>query len=215
MRPHSVGHTSMTGRSHITMPPEWMPRCRGAPSQLPGQVEHRVRDALMPSGRPSPGLGNGPHRPSSLAQASCWPTEAQRLGRVAHRRAATVGDHVGHLGGVAAAVALVDVLDDLLPATRLDVEVDVGRPVALGRQEALEQQAQAHGVGLGDPEGVAGRRVGRASPGPGSRCRCGDRTRRCPTRRGSSRETRAARSPPARGRSGPRPPATVSARRVP
>ena len=30
MRPHSTGHTSITGRSHITMPPEWMPRCRGA-----------------------------------------------------------------------------------------------------------------------------------------------------------------------------------------
>ena len=29
IRAHSTGHTSMTGRSHMTMPPEWMPRCRG------------------------------------------------------------------------------------------------------------------------------------------------------------------------------------------
>ena len=26
MRAHSTGHTSITGRSHSTMPPEWMPR---------------------------------------------------------------------------------------------------------------------------------------------------------------------------------------------
>ena len=32
MRAHSTGHTSAIGRSQITMPPEWMPRCRGNPS---------------------------------------------------------------------------------------------------------------------------------------------------------------------------------------
>jgi hypothetical protein len=32
IRPHSTGQTSITGRSHITIPPEWMPRCRGASS---------------------------------------------------------------------------------------------------------------------------------------------------------------------------------------
>ena len=30
IRPRSIGHTSPTGRSVSTMPPEWMPRCRGA-----------------------------------------------------------------------------------------------------------------------------------------------------------------------------------------
>ena len=47
---------------------------------------------------------------------------------------------------------------------RLDVDVDVGRAVALGREEALEQQAEAHGVGVGDAEGVADRAVGGAAP---------------------------------------------------
>jgi hypothetical protein len=46
----------------------------------------------------------------------------------------------------------------------LDVEVDVGRSVALEREEALEQQAQIHRVGLGDAERVADRAVGRAPP---------------------------------------------------
>ena len=30
MRAHSMGTTSAMGRSHSTMPPEWMPRWRGA-----------------------------------------------------------------------------------------------------------------------------------------------------------------------------------------
>ena len=46
----------------------------------------------------------------------------------------------------------------------LDVEVDVGRAVTLGREEALEQQAERDGVGLGDTERVTDRAVGRAPP---------------------------------------------------
>ena len=86
---------------------------------------------------------------------------AQRPGHVAHRRARPVGDHVGHLGGVPPAVAGVDVLDHLLPSSRLDVDVDVGRAVTGGRQEALEEQAELDRVGVGDPEGEARRRVRR------------------------------------------------------
>ena len=50
---------------------------------------------------------------------------AERPGGVAHGRARPVGDDVGDLGGVVASVAGVDVLDDLLAAAGLDVEVDV------------------------------------------------------------------------------------------
>ena len=32
IRPHSTGQTSMTGRSHRTMPAEWIPRWRGRSS---------------------------------------------------------------------------------------------------------------------------------------------------------------------------------------
>ena len=62
------------------------------------------------------------------------------------------------------AVTLVDVLDHLLAAIRLDVDVDVGWPVAFGRQEPLEQQAEGHGVDLGDAERVAHGAVGGAPP---------------------------------------------------
>ena len=55
--------------------------------------------------------------------------EAERLAHVADGRARPVRDDVGHLRGVAPAVTLVDVLDHLLAPLRLDVHVDVGRPV--------------------------------------------------------------------------------------
>ena len=86
---------------------------------------------------------------------------------------------------------VVHVLDDLLAPVALDVDVDVGRPVALGRQEALEQQAERHRVGVGDAERVADRGVGRAAPALAEDVGCVGRTRRGPTRRGSSRRTRA------------------------
>ena len=46
----------------------------------------------------------------------------------------------------------------------LDVEVDVGRAVALEREEPLEQQTERDRVGLGDAERVAHRAVRRAPP---------------------------------------------------
>ena len=45
--------------------------------------------------------------------------------------AAAVGDHVRDLGRVLPAVTGVNVLDDLLAAVALDVDVDVGWPVTL------------------------------------------------------------------------------------
>src|SRR6201999_4282022 len=66
--------------------------------------------------------------------------EAERLGDVAYRRPRPVRDDVRDLGGVLATVLVVDVLDGLLPSTRLDVQVDVRVPVALRREEPLEQQ---------------------------------------------------------------------------
>ena len=89
---------------------------------------------------------------------------AEGLGRVPDRRSGPVADHVGHLGRMPATVLVVDVLDGLLPPARLDVEVDVGRAVTLGGQEPLEQQAEADGVGLGDVEHIAHRRVGGRAP---------------------------------------------------
>ena len=43
----------------------------------------------------------------------------------------------------------------------LEVDVDVGRLVALGRDEALEQEVEARRIDLGDPEAEADRGIGR------------------------------------------------------
>ncbi len=56
--------------------------------------------------------------------------EAQGTSHVADGDPRTIGDHVGDLSRVVAAVLVIDVLDDLLPLIRLDVDVDIGRPVA-------------------------------------------------------------------------------------
>ena len=45
--------------------------------------------------------------------------------------------------------------DHLLAALVLEIDVDVGRLAAVGRDEALEQQVDALGIDLGDAETVA------------------------------------------------------------
>jgi hypothetical protein len=90
--------------------------------------------------------------------------EPQRLRHVTHRGARAVGDHVGHLCGASTAVAAVDVLDRLLAAAGLDVEVDVGVTVPGRGQETLEQQPVGHGVDVGDAEREADGRIGGRPP---------------------------------------------------
>ena len=143
----------------------------GGVAQLVGQGSHVGRDPgwnrSTAGGRPAVGhrpVGRQPTLQALGEGVLLTRVVPQCPGRVAHRRAGPVGDDVGHLGGVPTAVAAIHVLDDLLPATALDVEVDVGRPVPLRGEEPLEQQAQAHSVGVGDAQRVADRRVGRRSP---------------------------------------------------
>ena len=177
---HSTGQTSMTGRSHSTMPPEWMPRCRGRRSIRSATSSDGVGDAadVVRRGRGPPVPGD--HLRAVLAVVGAAqaapPLDALRPrvlladvvaegpGGVAHRRAGPVGDDVGHLGGVLAAVALVDELDDLLAPAGLDVEVDVRRARAPRGEEALEEQPVLDGVHGGDAQGEADRGVGRRPP---------------------------------------------------
>ena len=66
--------------------------------------------------------------------------QAEDLADLADRRAAAVGDHGRGDAGPLAAVSAIDVLDHLLAPLVLEIDVDVGRLVALGGDEALEQQ---------------------------------------------------------------------------
>ena len=138
-----------------------MPICRGRFRIWVGQVDHLLGNVL--DIRPSRG------QPVPVADLLAPRVllalrEAQGAGHVAHRDPPPVGDDVGDLGGVVTAVFVVDVLDDFFALVGLDVHVDVGRAVAGGRQEALEQQLVGHRIDGGDAEGITDRGVGRRSP---------------------------------------------------
>ena len=91
--------------------------------------------------------------------------QAEGLADLAHRRARAVGDDGRGEAGAIAAVFLVDVLHHLLAPLVLEIDVDVGRLVALGGDEALEEEIGALGIDLGDAEAVADGGVGgRAAP---------------------------------------------------
>jgi hypothetical protein len=87
--------------------------------------------------------------------------QAHGLAHVAHRGAAAIGDDGGRQPGALAAVALVDVLNDLFAPLVLEIDVDVGRLLALLRDEALEQQVDLDGIDRGDAEAVAHGGIGR------------------------------------------------------
>ena len=92
------------------------------------------------------------------------PGEAQRVAHLADRRAGAVGDDVADHARVGLAVALVDVLDDLLAARRGEVDVHVGVGGAALVDEALEEQVVADGVDPRDAQHVGHDRVARAAP---------------------------------------------------
>ena len=83
-RAHSTGHTSTTGRSQMTIPPECRPRCRGKSRTSPARAAHgrRQRSAAgraarrgrrpWPNRRPGRGSVRGPCR------CRGWPTGSGR-----------------------------------------------------------------------------------------------------------------------------------------
>ena len=187
----AVLHPGPLHRHHLRHRPVADHHAAGVDAQVPGEAQQLVgqvddllghrRRAAAPSASAVPALD--PLAPRVLLAGR----EPERLGDVAHRRARPVGDHVGHLGGAAAPVAAVDVLDHLLAAAGLDVQVDVRVAVAGRGQEPLEQQAVAHGVDVGDAQRVADRGVRGRAPALAEDVRRGGRTRRCRARSGSSR----------------------------
>jgi hypothetical protein len=84
---------------------------------------------------------------------------AERAADVAHGALAAVADHGRGERGAFAAVLAEHVLDDFFAAFVFEVDVDVGRFVALLRQEAFEQQVAVFRRDRGDAEAVADRGI--------------------------------------------------------
>ena len=94
-------------------------------------------------------VGHGLRDPVDLAVA-----HAQHAADVADRRPGEHRAEGDDLGDVVLAVLAADVVDDLVPALVLEVDVDVGHRHAVGVEEALERQAVVDGVDRGDAERV-------------------------------------------------------------
>ena len=86
--------------------------------------------------------------------------QSHHLADLAHGTARAVAGDGGAQGRAVAAVALEHPLDHLLAPLMLEIDVDVGRLVTIGGDEALEQQVAVRRIDRGDAEHEADRRVG-------------------------------------------------------
>ncbi len=92
--------------------------------------------------------------------------EIQRLPQVAHGRLGAQGADGADHRGVLPAVPPVDVLDHLIAAVGVEVDVDVRGAAPRGVQKPLEEQAVGDRIDVRDTEDVSDQRVGRrAAPG--------------------------------------------------
>ena len=164
----STGTSSAMRPLAMTKPPGCCERWRGNDDQLRRELHPELHDRRL-------GIEAALAQPLGRDAAAVEPVlalrdrldalqvDAERAAGVAQRRARPVADDDGGERGAVAAVLAVDVLDHLLAALVLEVDVDVGRLVALDADEAAEQQRGAARIDLGDEEAVADQRVGGAA----------------------------------------------------
>src|SRR5256885_16761757 len=76
--------------------------------------------------------------------------EPERFPDVAQRALGLISDERGRQPSALTAVFVIDVLDDFLAPLVLEIDVDIGRLVALLRNEALEQQLLLDRIDLGE-----------------------------------------------------------------
>ena len=181
----STGTRRDTSSRAITKPPGCWLRWRGKPIRAWRQLDPQLADrrvgieAVLAQAF---GVDLAAVEPMLAAchRGNAIEVDAHRAAHVAQRRARPVADHHRGQRGAVAAVLAVDVLDHLLAALVLEVDVDVGRLVALGADEALEQQLGALGVDLGHLQAIThrwswphcrGPGRGSSAPGPSARCR--------------------------------------------
>ncbi len=130
---------------------------QGEPQAAVPEVEVERLGMLLEDAVPGPGRDLGRQRRRHVLG------QPHDLADVADGAARAEAHDGGAQGGPVAAVALVDPLDHLLAPLALEVDVDVRRLPALGRDEALEQQPGAHRVDGGDAQHVADGGVGGGS----------------------------------------------------
>ena len=86
--------------------------------------------------------------------------ESERLADIAQHAARAIADDSRGQSRAIAPVFAVDILNDLFAPLMLEVDIDIGRLVALAADEALKQNIAAARIDLGDAQAVANHRVG-------------------------------------------------------
>ena len=129
----------------MTKPPTCCERWRGKPISSLRQRQHLLQPRIgrIEADAPRLLLRHAVHRPAperAGERADGVLRQAEHLADLADGAAAAIADDGRGQAGALAAVSVVDVLDDLLAPLVLEIDVDVGRLAALGRDEALEQE---------------------------------------------------------------------------
>ena len=91
------------------------------------------------------------------------PGESHHRGDLPHRASPPEGDHFRDEGRSIPSVLFVDVLENLLPAFVLEIDVDVRGLVSFAADESLEEHVDPSGIHGGDAQAVAHRGVRRCA----------------------------------------------------
>ena len=165
MRAGSIGTRSSSRSSVSTKPPGCCDRWRGKPISVRARSSvRRSRRSCMLKFSSAARSSSTPSSPQCEICVASAPVTSSvspiALPDVADRASAAIADHRGADRGAMPAIGVEYPLDDLLAPFMLEIDVDVGRFLALGTDETFEQQAGAGRVDRGDAEHVAHRGIG-------------------------------------------------------
>ncbi|CPU45664.1 Uncharacterised protein [Mycobacteroides abscessus] len=158
----TVFHACPFDGNHIGQRPIAHDHATGVDAHVPGKILDLLRqmDYLGRNAVHCGGIGQTTPVPHLFTPRILLPLrEPQRLGHVAHRHPAAVGDGIGDLSSLVSAMFGVDVLDDFFSAVGFDVDIDIGFTVTRFGHETFEQQAFSHRIDAGDTQRVTDRRV--------------------------------------------------------
>ena len=141
-----IGTISSSRARVMTKPPTCCDRWRGKPMSSSASVSacfRRGSSGSRPMRRISFGvdLARPPAPDRARQRRDAVVRQAERLADFAHGRARAIGDDGGGEPGALAAVALVDVLHHLFAPLMLEIDVDVGRLVALGEMKRSNRRS--------------------------------------------------------------------------
>src|SRR5699024_847379 len=80
---------------------------------------------------------------------------AQGTRGIAKRTLAPVGNYIRYLRGAVAAVEIIDVLNNLFPAAGFDINISIGRAVAVRGKETFKQQLRGNRLCISNAEDKA------------------------------------------------------------